>query len=127
MYLYHYYEKDFGPFRTLTSLPMDEARAVLLAQKAADKPTNPDIDGFLQKRYDRDKQLREMFAAKGGKPIRTAPVYMMLGPHTQWATAYAEPAVVQIPLDAFTRESVSFTYGDSFAALNPALFGAEEY
>jgi len=127
MELYHYYEKSIGPFRTLTALPMAEARTILLAQRAEGKPVNPDIDGFLQKRYDRDKQLRDMFIDRGGQPTRTAPVYMMLGAHAQWATAYGEPAVVQIPLDAFPRESISFTYGDSFAALNPALFGEEEY
>ena len=100
---------------------------ILLAQKAAGKFINPDIDGFLQKRYDRDKKLRDMFISHGGKPTRTTPVYMMLGEHKQWESAYENLAVIKIPLEEFDRLSVSFTYGDSFAIFNPSLFGKEEY
>ena len=127
MFLYHYYEKSIGPFLSLTALPVEEARGILYAQREKGQSGIPDIEGFLQKRYDRDAQLREAFAAKGGKPQRSAPIYMMLGEHPQWASAYVEPAVIRIPLAEFARESVSFTYGDSFAVMNPALFGAEAY
>jgi len=126
-YLYHYYENDFGPFSSLTVLPIEEAKEILIAQRAAGKFRNPDIDGFLQKRYDRDKKLRDMFIAHGGKPTRNAPIYMMLGEHTQWESAYENPAVIKIPLDEFDPLIVSFTYGDSFAVFNSALFGEEEY
>ena len=126
-YLYHYYEKDFGPFMPLTALPMEQAREILLAQKAAGKFHNPNIEGFLQNRYNRDKQLHDAFIAHGGKPQLTAPVYMMLGEHKQWESAYENPAVIKIPLDEFDPLTVSFTYGDSFAIFNPKLFGEEEY
>lgn len=125
--LYHYFERDFGPFMPLTALPMEEAKKILMSQRAAGKPVNPDIDGFLQKRYDRDKQLRDVFIAHGGQPKRTPPVYMMLGEHRQWESAYETPAVIKIPLKEFDRMAVSFTYGDSFAIFNPALLGEEEY
>jgi hypothetical protein len=52
---------------------------------------------------------------------------MFLGPHRQWRSAYERPAVLKIPLHEFDPLTVSFTYGDSFAALNPALSGEEEY
>lgn len=92
IYLYHYFERDFGPFATLTALPISEAKEILLAQKDAGKFHNPDIDGFLQKRYDRDKHLRDLFIVHGGYPKRTAPVYMMLGEHRQWESAYQNTA-----------------------------------
>ena len=41
--------------------------------------------------------------------------------------AYEHPAVLKIPLEEFDPLTVSFTYGDSFAIFNPALFGQEEY
>jgi len=126
-YLYHYFERDFGPFMPLTALPVEEAKQILIAKKAAGKFHNPDIDGFLQNRYDRDKQLRNAFIAHGGRPQRIAPVYMMLGEHPQWESAYEHPAVIKIPLKEFDPLTVSFTYGDSFAIFNPALFGEEEY
>ena len=127
VFLYHYFERDFGPFMPLTALPVEEARKILIAQRASGKPGNPDIDGFLQNRYGRDKKLRDVFIAHGGRPQRTAPIYMMLGEHRQWESAYENPAVIQIPLKAFDPLTVSFTYGDSFAVFNEALFGEEEY
>jgi len=126
-FLYHYFERDIGPFRSFTELPVEEARQILIERKAAGKPGNPDIEGFLQKRYDRDEQLRDLFIQRGGKPERTNPYYMFLGPHRQWRSAYDHPECVKIPLGEFDPLTVSFTYGDSFAALNPALFGPEEY
>lgn len=126
-FLYHYFERSFGPFRPLAALPMKKARRILLEQRAAGHFGNPDIDGFLRKRYERDKKLRDVFISRGGKPERVSPIYMMLVEHKQWESAYEEPAVIKIPLEEFDRLTVSFTYGDSFAIFNPSLFGVEEY
>jgi len=126
-FLYHYYEHDFGPFQPLTALEPEAARQILQKEQAAGRFHHPDIDGFLQKRYDRDQALREKFRARGGHAPRTSPVYMMLGDDPQWATAYENPAVVKIPLSEIDPKSVSFTYGDSFAILDPALFDGQEY
>jgi len=127
VFLYHYFERAFGPFRSFTELPVEQARQILIERKAAGKPGNPDVEGFLQKRYARDAQLRELFIQHGGKPERANPYYMFLGPHSQWRSAYDHPRTVKIPLRAFDPLTISFTYGDSFAVLNPALFGEEEY
>ena len=127
MFLYHYYEREFGPFMPLTALPMEKAREILIEKKTTGKIGNPDIDGFLQNRYNWDKKLREAFIAHGGKPERTEPIYMMLGEHQQWESAYENPDVIKISLDEFDPLKVSFTYGDSFAVFNPSQFGEEEY
>lgn len=126
-FLCHYFERNFGPFRPLTALPMEEARQILLEQRAAGKFQNPDVEGFISKRYDRDKKLRDVFIAHGGKPLRTAPIYMFFGEHKQWESAYEESAVIKIPLEEFDPLTVSFTYGDSFTVFDPTLFGEEEY
>ncbi|MCL2508199.1 MAG: hypothetical protein FWF05_03370 [Oscillospiraceae bacterium] len=127
--LYHYFERNngFGPFRSFTELPMEEARQILLARKAADKIGNPNIEDFLHKRYGREKLLREAFVARGGRVERASPYYFFLGEERQWLSAYENPACVKIPLSEFDPLTVSFTYGDSFAIFNPALFGKEEY
>ena len=127
IHLYHYFERDFGPFKPLTALPFEEAKEILLAKRVAGKFGRSDIDFFLRLRYDRDEKLRDHFIERGGRPQRTAPVYMMLGEHRQWESAYENPAVIKIPLSEFDPLTVSFTYGDSFAIFNPALFGEEEY
>ena len=126
-YLYHYFERKSGPFMTLTALPIKKSREILYAKRDAGSFANPDIEGFLQKRYARDKQLRDAFIARGGLPQRMTPVYMMLGEHRQWESAYNEPVVIRIPLEAFDPKTISFTYGDSFAILNPMLFNKEDY
>ena len=126
-YLYHYFERRFGPFMTLTELPMEEARQILIDKKNAGKFHNPDIEGFLQKRYNRDEQLRKTFIEYGGKPQRAVPIYMTLGEHRQWESAYENPAIIKIPIHEFRPLTVSFTYGDSFAIFNSELFGVEEY
>ncbi len=126
-FLYHYFERSFGPFRPLTALPMEKARQVLLEQKASGQFHNSNVDGFIKKRYDRDRMLRDIFVTRGGKAVRTAPIYMMLGEHRQWESAYEEPGIIKIPLEEFDPLTVSFTYGDSFTIFDPALFGKEEY
>ena len=127
MFLYRYYEKSIGPFMSLTALPIEDARNVLQAKRAAGKFGNPNIEGFLRNRYEKDAQLRKSFIARGGTPRRTNPIYMTLGAHPQWESAYEEPTVIRIPLHEFARAHVSFTYGDSFAVFHAELFGEEEY
>ena len=127
LYLYRYFELGEDPFLSITDLSIEEARHMLIANLKAGKPGHPNVEKFLQLRYDRDEKLRKAFIKNGGKPERFFPVYFFLGEHRQWASGFENPAVLKIPLDAFARESVSFTYGDSFAVMNPALFGNEEY
>ena len=72
-------------------------------------------------------RLYNAFVKHCGKPKNMNPIYFFLGEHRQWETAYENPEVIKIPLDEFDPLTVSFTYGDSFAIFNPALFGEEEY
>ena len=128
-HLYRYYEKGTPPFRTITSLPFDEALAVL---SNTDSPEFNDLppkfwENFLQKRYDADKNIRDRFIAIGGKPVRTAPVYFTLGANENMKTWKENPAVLRIPVSEFNLDAVSFTYGDSFAVFNPKLNTGEEW
>jgi len=126
-YLYHYFERDVGPFKPLTALPFEKAKEVLIDQKDAGKFYHPNIDQFLQKRYDHDKKLYDTFIARGGRPQLTTPIYMMFGEHKQWVSAYENPEIIKISLTEFDPKTISFTYGDSFAVFDSALFGEEEY
>ncbi|MCL2638331.1 MAG: hypothetical protein FWD48_08160 [Oscillospiraceae bacterium] len=122
-HLYHYYEKSKPPFRTLTSLPFEEAKAVMSAGNVGATW----IDNFLQQRYERDKTLRDKFFSIGGKPIRTAPVYFTLGANEGMKTWFNEPNWLRIPMSEFDYDTVSFTYGDSFAVFNDSLNTGEEW
>ena len=125
-YLYHYYEKGTPPFRTLTTLTHDEARTVLLKRSFSDLPENF-IDGFIRKRFAFDTMLRDKFISIGGKPIRSAPVYFTLGANAGMTTWFNEPVFIKIPAADFDPDRVSYTYGDSFAALNPELDTGEDW
>ena len=122
LHLYHYYEKHLPPFRSITSLPFDEAKAVLLAYQADDpNRAHPNIDWFLTRRYEMEKTVRDRFIAIGGKPVRTAPVYFTLGENTGLKTWFRETACIKIPVSKFDLSTVSFTYGDMFPVFNENL------
>ena len=124
-HLCHYYERGQPPFRTLTSLPPEEARAIVRVQLA--DMTESFVDGFLRRRYGRDQALRDAFIAIGGQPRRSAPVYFTLGPNEGMKTWFDDPAHIEIPVSEFDPGTVSFTYGDSFTVFNPALDTGEEW
>jgi len=128
MYLYHYFEQEAGPFLSVTSLPMNQAKKVLRRiQKRNPNLVNPDIKWFLARRYEMEKTVRERFIQRGGQAPRTAPIYMTLGEHPPLATWFDQAAVVKIPLEAFNLKTVSFTYGDMFPVFNPKLDDGREY
>ena len=132
-HLYHYYEKNKPPFRTLTALPFEEAKAVVCTWEdgrtgGGDGPIDEAwVNDFLHLRYERDELLREKFISIGGKPIRTAPVYFTLGANEEIKTWFKEPEWIKIPINEFDLDAVSFTYGDSFTVFSPLLYTGEEW
>jgi hypothetical protein len=64
-FLYRYYEQSESPFLSMTELPIDKAREMLIALQKAGKFGNPNIENFLKKRYDRDTMLRDAFIRYG--------------------------------------------------------------
>jgi len=125
--LHYYYERDLGPFRMLTDLSIDKAREIISNEIKNKQTKHTDIEGFLKMRYDCDTRLREAFAARGGRVERKNPVYMMLGEHTPWKSAYENPAEIKIPLAEIDPMAVSFTYGDSFVVFEQNKFSDEEF
>jgi GNAT superfamily N-acetyltransferase len=122
-HLYHYYEKGLPPFLVLTSMPYDKAKQLLVSLNSR----LPDIDFFLTRRYEMEKTVRDAFTARGGKVMRTAPVYMTFGPNEGMKTWFHEPAYIKIPVNEFDLKTVSFTYGDSFPVFKSSLNTGEEW
>jgi hypothetical protein len=117
-FLTHYYSVGRGPFRSLTDLPALEAEAIqdrlrregtgFAARRAAD---------FLAVRRELEQLIQVLFSAKGGKPPRTHPDYMIPGACRWVETRYPDGRELHIRLAAFSPKHVSFTYGDSFPAM----------
>ena len=68
MYLYHYFDKRSGPFRSLTALPAEEAEKVLnqLKMERPESLCAQRDDTYIEKRRSCEAVLRREFAAKGG-------------------------------------------------------------
>lgn len=129
LWLYHYYNRDFGPFRNLSDLDDAQAQAVL----ADIRRTKPDSfcarrsDEYMELRRHFETILREEFCKKGGKPQRTAPHYMTLG-HSPWlSTWYENCGVIKIPVAEFDLSTLSFTYGDSHPTFSDRVNDGKEY
>lgn len=124
--LHHYYERGLGPFRNLSDLPPEEAEAVqqqlrergdvFASQRSAD---------YLSVRSGLEDRARELFASKGGHPVRARPHYMTLGACPWLLEWYREGQELVIGLDQFDAATISFTYGDLFPAMR--LAGQRSY
>ncbi len=129
MYLYHYYDKETGPFRNLSNLSVEEAKEVLGTIKAT-RPNSQCAqrqDEYVEYRRNCEKILRAEFAKKGGKMLREAPHYMVVG-HSPWlSTWYERCEFVKIPIEEFDTDTLSFTYGDSMPTFSPRVNDGKEY
>jgi len=115
MYLYHYYDREIGPFVNLSDIPIEEANALLgklREQKPSCQSAARDLD-YMNRRHMYEEILRNEFVKKGGIIRRKAPHYLVVG-HSPWLNTWFENgACIKIPMDEFDLKTVSFTYGDS--------------
>ena len=72
MYLYHYYDKRSGPFRSLTALSAEQSN-LILEQMKKERPDSMcakrDLE-YIKQRRNCEAILRREFAKKGGKEYR---------------------------------------------------------
>lgn len=117
-FLAHYYEAERGPFRSLTALPNAEADRIqaLLCESGQGFASQRTPD-YLATRRELEQQIRDLFIAKGGQPLRPTPHYMILGACAWVESWYATGGEIRVLLDQFDPATVSFTYGDSFPAM----------
>ena len=134
MNLYHYYEKTRGPFLTLSDLPDELARETQNALKENDNVySRRDYDGkYMLHRRAVENNMRSAFIEKGGNPLRQTPFYCILGEsHDRNYKSYKEwflcPRYIEIPINAISTGTVSFTYGDSFIENHPEYRNQSNY
>ncbi|GIP31927.1 hypothetical protein [Paenibacillus sp. J2TS4] len=116
--LFHYYERETGPFRNLSDLSLDEARDVLHElRQSGEVFSSQRSDDYMEIRRDLEDRARELFIRKGGQPIRKRPHYMTLGECPWLKGWYREGRQLIIPIEQFDAKAVSFTYGDLFPTM----------
>lgn len=81
MYLNHYYDKDYGPFKNLSDLSDKEVKDIVnkIAIEKQGAFCNKRNSEYMLKRRYYENILREEFAKKGGRIERNAPQYMVIG------------------------------------------------
>lgn len=78
-YLYHYYEKEVGPFVSLSDLKLEEAKHIQQQIKKRGKTFAAErSDDYLERRSYLEQLVRSKFVEKGGHPVRQTPHYMVL-------------------------------------------------
>jgi len=116
MLLFHYFDKEIGPFVNLSDIPIDEAKSVL----DTIKETKPYVQSamrqpaYMDRRHVIEEILRTEFTKKGGVIRRKSPHYMVVE-HSPWLSTWFEHSTyIKIPIEEFDLKTISFTYGDAF-------------
>jgi len=131
MYLFHYYEKERTPFLNLSDLTDEEAirlHTKLANENNAFAMRDPNGQYMFQRRIVEERAY-SMFIKKGGKPKRKSPHYMIFEEKEldQCKAWFLDYGVIKIPIDEFDKDTISFTYGDSFPTFKPIFDEEPEY
>ena len=112
MLLYHYYDKNIGPFKNLSDLTIEEANRVL-QEIAITKPNvqcakrNAD---YMQSRAYYENILRNEFQKKGGLICRQVPHYMVVEYSPWLSTWYENSSYIKIPIESNVIEVEKFLF-----------------
>jgi len=125
IFIYHYFEKERGPFRSLSDVSDEKIIKILEHSRIEDKESGKGTllgsvysDDNINIRRRQEHMARITFAEKGGKPVRQFPYYAVLAKENdptyieglKWR--YKNGECVQISVEEFDMSAVSFTYGD---------------
>jgi hypothetical protein len=123
-YLTYYYSTDTVPFRSLSELPDGEAMRIMkeLHDQYGDNilfARFADPAQYLNTRRQTEEWVRSSFLIKGGQPVDSHPISMVLG-SSKWIENNAPDRKthggIRIPLSAFSEGDVSFTFPDSMVS-----------
>jgi hypothetical protein len=137
LFVKHYYPAGTIPFRSLCDLSDDQAIEIMrqLYDESLFGKRFVDPLEYLRNRRATEKWVRDEFSAKRRNPFATHPIYMVVG-RSRWLERHApsgvEGEMVQIPLEYFNDDDISFTYPDSmlsswFGNTKPSEFYLERF
>jgi hypothetical protein len=113
-YLYRYFKVGTNPFKTISDLCDDE---IILFMRE-NFPGHEWFHAHPEKRIANRRQIEawlfDRFIVAGGEPKTTHPCYFTLGKSAFLRERGSYDAEIEIPLDLFSTENISFTYPDSF-------------
>lgn len=119
----HYHLPDRRPFLNLSDLEAarrDEVMSELIALRRAGKQSRPFGRRYAEWREMTEARLRDLFIAVGGKPIRRAPHYFVLGRSSWFEGLASDMRAIVMPVADLPMLETSFTLIDSFGAMGYA-------
>lgn len=129
MYLYHFYDKRTGPFRSLTAVPESEALAVLenIKKERPGSMAAQRDSSYIAKRRNCEMLVRGEASKKGIIMDIPSPHYMVVEFSPWLSTWYEHPGMIKIPIEEFDTRKLSFTYGDAMPTFSPLVNDGKEY
>ena len=120
LYLVNYRHKDSVPCKSITALPLEEAKKLAKQLHAgsscrAHRRFGTDFERYYVDRRKAEQWMYDTFRKIGGTPDRKYPLYFTVQPSEALSENYGEHCVIQIDLDEIADSDISFTLGDSMA------------
>lgn len=128
MKLFHYYEKEIGPFINLSDLKIEEAENIMNNIHSNKKLFASNRDKtYLKRRFEYEDIVKNLFISKGGRVNRIRPHYMTLQECPWLLTWYKNGKSISIDIKDIDTNYISFTYGDMFPVFGPKGDDSKEY
>ena len=120
MRLYHYYEKDLGPFLNLLDTSPENAKNILdnLRMKNDTFAAKRGED-YIKNRLEYESQAQKIFLEKKGEITRKNPHYMTVESCDWLKSWYKFGCSLNIDIKLLDVNTISFTYGDMFPVFGP--------
>jgi len=128
MKFYRYFYNIKEPFAKITDINSSNVQEYLkfIDEKSLARKTYN--TNYINKRLETEKKIRNRFIEKGGKPILEHPHYLVLENCDYWffkeKNAFAS---LVIESAKFSKDIVSFTYGDSIPTFDNEFDDGKEY
>lgn len=129
MYLYHFFDKRTGPFKSLTAVSAEEAKIVMekIRRERPNSQCAQRHDKYVEYRHNCENILKREFAKKGGVMEIDSPHYMVVEFSPWLSTWYEQSEYIRIPIEEFDTRTLSFTYGDSTPTFSDRVNDGKEY
>ena len=120
LYLVNYRHKDSAPCKSITELPLTEAKKLAEKLQAdsdcrAHRRFGSSFESYYEERCKAEQWMQDAFRKLGGTPERKHPLYFTVQPSEVLAENYGEHCMIKIDLGEVADGDISFTYGDSMA------------
>lgn len=129
MYLYRFFDKRTGPFKSLTAVSAEEAKTVMekIRRERPNSQCAQRHDKYVEYRHNCENILKREFAKKGGVMEIDSPHYMVVEFSPWLSTWYEQSEYIRIPIEEFDTRTLSFTYGDSMPTFSDRVNDGKEY